>query len=724
MPANMPESRRSKTSYKKEIRKALSDPFLRSALERFSDACREGRSSAYEGLDFQGMRDDLSATKEALPASFEALFQEFKKNAEKAGARVHFAKDAQEANDLISAIAKLSHAKWIVKSKSMTCEEIFLNRRLEGDGFKVTETDLGEWIIQLRRERPSHMVMPAIHLSRGQVSRLFKQEIGKEADPEDIPKMVEMARQALRPAFLNADMGITGANFAVADSGALGIVTNEGNMRLTTTFPRVHVALVGMDKLLPDMGSALKALDLLTRNATGQAITSYVTWIKGAVECGAAPFGGPKETHILFLDNGRLALAADPVFSKSLKCIRCGACANVCPIYSKVGGHKYGHVYIGAIGLILTLFYHGHGEASDIVKNCLNCGACAQVCPVAIDLPWLIKKSGEAVILAQGRAPVKNIGMSLAMRNRRLFHLLLRAAHIAGKPFDNGDGLIRHLPDFVERRHGFRRLPAIAAIPFRKRWEKIAPHPDPPLHSAAFFCGCAVDFIYPGQGEAMLKLFKRHGVQIDFPMDQTCCGLPAFAASDRHGGKEFARVNIEAFSHSDFRPIVTLCASCGSHMKNHYKKMFTPGSAMFKKAEAFSDRIIDFSSFMVNVLKASPSEFRRSGQRAAYHSPCHLCRGLNVEKEPRALIEIGGFDYVPSKDEDVCCGFGGSYSVDFPEISAEILKKKLDHVQKSKARVLLTDCPGCVMQLRGGMDKRKGGMAVMHMAEALAENMI
>ena len=397
---------------------------------------------------------------------------------------------------------------------------------------------------------------------------------------------------------------------------------------------------------------------------------------------------------------------------------------NVCPIYSKVGGHKYGHVYIGAIGLILTLFYHGHGEAAEIVKNCLNCGACAQVCPAAIDLPWLIKKVGEKVIEAQGKTPVKSIGISLAMKNRRLFHLLLRAAHIAGKPFDNGDGLIRHLPDFVERRHGFRSLPAIAATPFRTRWEKKAPHLATPRHSVAFFCGCAVDFIYPGQGEAMLKLFKGHEVQVDFPMEQTCCGLPAFAASDKLRAKEFAKINIDAFLHPDSRPIVTLCASCGSHMKNHYKKMFKPGSTMFEKAVAFSERIIDFSSFMVNVLKVAPQEFKRCGKRAAYHSPCHLGRGLNVINEPRALIEIGGFDYIPSKDEDVCCGFGGSYSLDFPEISAEILKKKLDNVGKSKAQVLLTDCPGCVMQLRGGMDKRGGGVTVMHMVEALAENMV
>ena len=207
-------------------------------------------------------------------------------------------------------------------------------------------------------------------------------------------------------------------------------------------------------------------------------------------------------------------------------------------------------------------------------------------------------------------------------------------------------------------------------------------------------------------------------------MKQTCCGLPLFSVSEENAARDLAARNIEAFSNIDCDHIVTLCASCASHLKNHYIKMFRPGSTVHKKIEIFAGKVIDFSSFMANVLKVSPPEFRRSKKKAAYHSPCHLCRGLNVTKEPRKLIEIAGFTYVPSKDEDVCCGFGGSYSMDFPEISSEILRKKLDNVEESETEILLTDCPGCVMQLRRGMDKREKRIQVRHIAEAMAEQRI
>ncbi|MEJ2730424.1 MAG: lactate utilization protein B, partial [Deltaproteobacteria bacterium] len=412
-------------SYKKKLKEALEDAFLRKALDTFNTVYRENRPTVYQGIDFEGIKAEIAAGKDATLPRLTELFEEFKTNAEAAGAKVHVAKDAREANEIIAAIAKENNVKKIIKSKSMTAEETFLNDHLEKDGFIVTETDLGEWIIQLRHEGPSHMVMPAIHLSRYQVGDLFEGVTQQKLDPENIDKLVKVAREVLRPAYLEADMGISGANFAIAESGALGLVTNEGNMRLVTTLPRLHVALVGYDKLIPDLTSMLKILKVLPRNATGQAITSYVTFIKGATECGSSPTDR-KDMHIVFLDNGRLALAKDPVFSEALRCIRCGACANVCPIYSKVGGHKYGHVYIGAIGLILTLFYHGKENDRAIVRNCINCQACSSVCPVDIDLPYLIKKTYRAVLDQEGKAPAKNLLLSKVMKNRRLFHFILR----------------------------------------------------------------------------------------------------------------------------------------------------------------------------------------------------------------------------------------------------------------------------------------------------------
>jgi len=368
--------------------------------------------------------------------------------------------------------------------------------------------------------------MPAIHLSRYQVGDLFGKVTGKKQDSENIDKLVKVARERLRPAFLTAGMGISGANFALADSGALGMVTNEGNMRLVTTLPSVHVALVGIEKLVPNLKSALRILKVLPRNATGQAITSYVTWIKGANES-LSSFSHRKILHIVFLDNGRLAMAKDPIFSEALRCIRCGACANVCPIYSKVGGHRYGHVYIGAIGLILTLFYHGKESDRVIVQNCLNCQACKSVCPVDIDLPYLIKKTYRLVLDQENRKPVKNLLLSRILKNRKLFHFLLRRAYLAQKPFAAGDTVIRHLPHFFEKAHGFRSLPVIAKTPFRDRWKRIAPKAEASGKTVALFAGCAVDFIYPEQGESLFEILQKQNVGLEFPLDQTCCGLPA-----------------------------------------------------------------------------------------------------------------------------------------------------------------------------------------------------
>jgi len=707
-------------SYKRQLKEALGDKFLRTALDNFNTGYRENRPNVYQGIDFEGIRDKIAEGKDASLLLLKELFKEFKANAEAAGTKIHVARDAAEANEIIAGIAEEGGVKKIIKAKSMTAEETFLNDHLERAGFLVTETDLGEWIVQLRHEGPSHMVMPAIHLSRYQVGDLFETVTREKQDSEDIDKLVKVARKELRPAFLEADMGISGANFALADSGTLGLVTNEGNMRLVTTLPRIHVALVGYDKLLPDLQSALRIIKVLPRNATGQAITSYVTWIKGANECLSSPTER-KEMHVVFLDNGRLSMAQDPVFSEALRCVRCGACANVCPIYSKVGGHKYGHVYIGAIGLILTLFYHGSENDRAIVRNCINCQACKTVCPVDIDLPHLIKKTYRAVMDQEKKTPVKNLILSKVLKNRKLFHFLLRQAYIAQRPFTKGQPMIRHLPHFFEKTHGFRSLPAIAKVPLRDQWKQLKPQVSDPKYRIALFAGCAIDFIYPEQGRALLEIIKGRSVQAAFPMDQNCCGLPALMAAEEETAKELARQNLIAFSTGQYDYILTLCASCASHLKHNYIKIFKEKPDAPKNLRAFTDKVIDFSSFMVNVLNVSPEEFRGPKKKIAYHAPCHLCRGLGVTKEPGKLIELAGYDYVKSKDEDVCCGFGGSYSVDFPEISSEILKKKLDNIEATEAELLVTDCPGCVLQLRGGMDKRGGKIKVKHIAEVIAE---
>ncbi len=705
--------------YRAELREALDNEFLRQAMDKFAVAYRGSRAKAFAGMDLKGLIADVAQAKDGAAQRMDELLAEFTAKAEAAGVKVHVARTALEANEIIAAIAKENGVKKIVKSKSMTAEEIHLNDHLEAQGYEVTETDLGEWIIQLRHEGPTHMVMPAIHLSRYQVADLFS-EVTQQKQEVDIEKLVKVARRELRPKYVEADMGVSGANVAVAETGSLGMITNEGNGRLVTALPRVHVALVGLDKLTATLRDALRIIQVLPRNATGQAISSYVTWIKGCNECAAAP-GGRKVHHIVFLDNGRRALARDPLFSQVLRCVRCGACANVCPVYRLVGGHKYGHIYIGAIGLILTYFFHGRDKAKNLVQNCINCGACKDVCAAGIDLPMLIKEIHARIQDEEGH-PVPSTLLAKVLRNRKLFHTLLRSAKLAQKPLASG-GYIRHLPMIFSKEQNFRSLPVIAPKAFRDLWPRIRPEAKAARLKVALFSGCVQDFVYPEQCVAAVNVVAGRGAALDFPMEQSCCGLPVLMMGEMAAARDVAQQNISALDPGKYDYILTLCASCASHLKHGYQKLLGDDPAWAVRARQFADKVIDFSSFARDVLRLAPEDFRQGGGSVTYHAPCHLCRGLGVVETPRDLLRTAGLEYKPAEEEDVCCGFGGTFSVKFPELSAELLAKKLANAEATGAAALVTDCPGCVMQLRGGLERKGSPMLVRHMAEVLAQQL-
>ncbi|MFO7717983.1 MAG: LUD domain-containing protein [Desulfohalobium sp.] len=705
--------------YREKIHGTLENDFLRSTLDNFAVAYRAGRAKAFSGMDEKALINEIAAAKDDSIAHMDQLFEEFKANAEKIGIHVHLAHTAHEANEIIANIAAENDCQKIVKSKSMTAEETHLNDHLEKEGLKVTETDLGEWIIQLRHEGPTHMVMPAIHLSRYQVADLFT-DVTKQKQDSEIEKLVKVARRELRQRYVEADMGVTGANFAIADTASLGIVTNEGNARLVSTLPRVHVAMVGLDKLTPNLHDALRILQVLPRNATGQTITSYVSWITGPSECQSAE-DGQKQMHIVFLDNGRRALAKDDTFSEVLRCVRCGACANVCPVYRMLGGHDYGHVYIGAIGLILTYFFHGREYAKNLVQNCINCQACKEVCASGIDLPSMIKEIHAQILDDEGHPPSSAM-LAKVLRNRKLFHGLLRSARYAQRPVTGGTPYLRHLPQMFAKDHNFRALPAIAKKPFRDQWEDIKPKETNPRFKVAIFSGCVQDFVYPEQLKAAVEVIAGHGVELDYPMDQSCCGLPVQMMGEKPAAKEVAIQNVTAMDPSEYDYILTLCASCASHLKHNYPKILKNESGISQvKVEQFADRVISFSSFIHDVLKLESTEFKNQGKKTTYHAPCHLCRGMGVTEAPRDMITTAGLDFAPADEEQTCCGFGGTYSSKFPELSREILDKKLDDFKKTGADQLVTECPGCVMQLRGGTEKRGESIEVMHIAEALAK---
>lgn len=706
--------------YHGQIREALDDAFLRKTLDKFAVDYKANRARIFQGWDVPELIKDVADIKDNAAQHMMELYAQFKKEAEKRGVHVHLASDAAEANRIIARIAKDNDCKTIIKSKSMTAEETHLNPALEREGFRVVETDLGEWIIQNRNEGPSHMVMPAIHLSRYQVADLFSEITKKQQDREDVQKMVKVARKELRAEYVNADMGISGANFAVADAGLIGTVTNEGNLRLVTTLPRVHVVLAGLEKLIPTVADALRCIQVLPRNATAQAITSYVTWIAGANECQVGP-NGKKEMHIVFLDNGRTKIVKDPAFKDILRCVRCGACANVCPVYRLIGGHKMGYVYIGAVGLALTYLYHGADKARSLVQNCIGCESCNNVCSAGIDLAGIIRDIRARLIKDEGNNAAGGV-MSLVMKDRNRFHNLLKFVKFSQAPVTTKGGrFIRHLPEILTGGdQTFRQLPALAPKSFRQLFKTVVKNPAQPKYTVGLFSGCAQDFIYPEQLVAGVRVLNKLGVAVEFPEAQSCCGLPLEMMGQRAASIEVSAQNVQGFDAGKYHAVITLCASCAGHLQHSYPKLLK-GTADEYAAGIFAKKVMNFTDYIAKNFDLKPEDFNATTDKVCYHSPCHM-RNNGIVEEPRKLLNLAA-NYTPAVEEDTCCGFGGTFSVKFPELSAEMGRKKIRDGEASGADVMITDCPGCVMQLRGVATAQDSKLKLEHMAELLARTM-
>jgi len=378
----------SSETFRENARAALADTQLRGALKNATSLFGERRKSAAASLpNWEDLRSQARAIKDDVLSHLDRYLEKFVSEAEARGAKIHWARDAAEANAIICKLTAERQARIVVKSKSMTTEETHLNDALEAAGLQVVETDLGEYIIQLADEPPSHIIAPAIHKTRGQIAELFTAELGMPPT-DDVAKLTNTARITLRDRFAAADVGISGVNFAIAETGTIVMVENEGNIRLTTSLPRLHIAVMGIEKVIPRFADLDVFLKLLPRSGTGQRLTTYQSFITGTKR--RATDEGPEELHILLLDNGRSRMLAHPVTRQSLACIRCGACLNACPVYQQVGGHAYGSVYPGPIGAVITPQLMGIEKTAQLPYASSLCGACREVCPVKIDIPRLL----------------------------------------------------------------------------------------------------------------------------------------------------------------------------------------------------------------------------------------------------------------------------------------------------------------------------------------------
>ena len=439
-----------------------------SAIGSAMDTILGNRGRVFAGVDLEALRAEGEAIRAHTIANLATYLDRFAENAEANGTKVFFADTAAEAVGYVRSVLGEHDARLVVKGKSMAAEEIGLNRALEADGVEVVETDLGEYIVQIADEAPSHIIVPAIHKTRGQVRDLFNETHGTELTdaPEQITKF---AREHLRKRFLAADVGITGVNFAVADTGSFVIVTNEGNGRMCSSLPRVHLALMGMERIVPSFRELAVLLPLLTGSATGQQVTTYVNAVSGPRR--PEDPDGPEEVHVVVIDNGRSAILRTE-FRSILHCIRCGACQNVCPVYRQVGGHAYGAVYGGPIGAVLTPLLDGFERWGDLPHASSLCGACADVCPVRIPLHEHLLGLRRAVAAERaGRAErAAFAAWGAVWSSARRYRLVARVARLAQFPFA-GNQRIRRAPFPLSRWTRGGDLPAVASRTFRERWK-------------------------------------------------------------------------------------------------------------------------------------------------------------------------------------------------------------------------------------------------------------
>jgi L-lactate dehydrogenase complex protein LldF len=385
-------------NFREQSERASHDATLRAVLDHATRYFMGKRGAALEAFadrdtHFARARSARLTALSRLPD----LLEQLERSASAAGTKVHWAADAAEGRAIVTGIAKGCGAKVVVKGKSMVTEEIALNPALEATGAEVWETDLGEFIVQLAGEPPSHIIAPCIHKSRADVAALFREKLGLAdlSDSASIPELTLLARRALREKFLAADLGVTGVNMAVAESGSVILVENEGNIRMSTTCPPVHVAVMSLEKVVATLEDAADLLRVLPRSATGQKMSSYVSVLTGPRR--ADELDGAREAHLVILDNGRSEVLADPVLREALLCFRCGACLNSCPVYQTIGGHAYGSVYSGPIGALLSSLLLPAEDTRDLPFGCTMCGACKKTCPLGIDHPNLMLRLRERV---------------------------------------------------------------------------------------------------------------------------------------------------------------------------------------------------------------------------------------------------------------------------------------------------------------------------------------
>ncbi|HTL51693.1 MAG TPA: LUD domain-containing protein [Planctomycetota bacterium] len=700
-----------------KIETALAEKPKRDALYSAMKRSRDNRTRAVKtelktGLQF---RDEVRAIKDRCMDKQEELLAQFIASARARGTQVFLAEDGPAAIDYVLKLAEARGSKTCAKSKSLTTEEIQINHPMEDAGIEVIETDLGELIIQRVHEKPYHLVFPAVHKTAQEVAEIFRKDAGHELPPD--PKVImQVVRKYLRPIFLNADIGMTGANVGIAESGAIVIETNEGNARLVSSIPDLHICVMGIEKIVETNADALMMMMAHPVSATGQMLTTYVTLMAGRSGLGDGAGRKERESHIVILDNGRRKMRADPIMKDALNCIRCGACMNICPTYGVVGGHTFGYIYPGPIGIPWTSEVHGLEKAGNFADLCISCGLCKEICPAQIDIPGMIAEVkhrdqqhnpppmvNRFLMMAESFAKMGSLTAPLAnfsMKNSAFRWLLEKTVGIDRR---------RQLPEFrfntFEKWFRNRKIPAHLAD-----GKKVK-------RRVAFFMDIYANYNAPELGIAAVEALEARGAFVVLPPQQSS-GYPYIGYGDLDAARRTASYNVEqmvryvkeGFDVVATEPTATYC------LAKAYPKLLHTADAKLVGEHSFE--IFEYLLRLEADEHADPSAGPKplAGRTYGFHCSCHQ-RPLTQGDAAMDWLRRRGAT-VTLYESGTCCGMAGTFGLKAGPLgyglSQAVGEPLFKAFKDSGVDTIVTESSVCAIQLREGT-----GLKVIHPLELL-----
>ena len=691
-----------------QIATALEEVPKREALYSAMKRGRDSRNAAVGLLPGgEGFRDVVRSVKLRCLEQQDDLLERFAARARERGASVTFATDGPEAIAKMLEIARSHGATTVAKSKSLTSEEIEVNKPMEEAGMEVIETDLGELILQKVSEKPFHLVFPAVHKTAAEVAQIFSDVTGKRIS-DDVEDIMEVVRQYLRPIFLNADIGMTGANVGIAENGAIVIETNEGNARLVSNIPDVHICIMGREKVVDTVEDALHMMLAHPISSVGQHLTTYVTTMAG--RCPMGEEGGPRESHIIILDNGRTRMREDPVFNDALNCIRCGACMNICPTYGVVGGHTFGHIYPGPIGIPWTAQVHGLEIAGDFAALCVSCGLCKEICPVQIDIPMMIAAVKDLDSAKHPHPSVNRILMEAegfskagsATAPVSNWFLKNRASRWA---MEVATGIDRH-----------RQLPPFSRNTLVKRVEARGGSPvKDPVRRVAYFVDLYANYNDPNLGMAAVEALEAAGCEVILP-PQRWSGYPYIGYGDLDGARMIADENVRLLAPlvNQGYDIIATEPTAGYCLKVSYPQLLRGR----EDARGCAEHTFGLFEYLASLEEECAGEAvgPLKGRRLGVHVSCHQ-RPLGAGQGAMDYLRRLGAE-VQVVESGTCCGMAGTFGLKKGMLGTALAQAVGEPLfvafKESGVDAIVTESSVCRMHLEEGT-----GMPVFHPLEAV-----